>query len=614
MVAERPDTSTGDGDHERFAHYVKKDKIVESAVTGAPVIALCGKVWVPGRDPQKFPVCPDCKRIYDGHPRPRQGTRAAPAAGRRSGGPDPPASPRAAPLRIDAEPRDVPAGAARRGRACCRPPYRAVTIGVVAVDDDVRLRGHRRRHGDARGRAGARRARLLRVGLQRLRRHEPRRHGGGGGVVRPRRPAPAAHHRRLAVRRSAPLLAGAAWSMPVLVGARVLQGLGGGIGDRDGLRRHRPRLPRRAAPRPSRCSPRRGCCRRSSARSSRASSPTTCRGGAVFWLVVPFVLPPLLLLSPRLARLGGSARRRPAASRPGAARARRGARPGAAAGGGHACAAPSGIVLARRRARAARSRRCACCCPAGCAALRARPADRGDDARRCSPARSSPARRSSRSRCRPCGASSTAQAGLVLTVGAIGWALGSQAQGRLYGRVAARPARPGRRCPRRARASPPCRSRCCPRCRSGLAAVSWFVGALGMGLCFGAIAHAHPRAVRARGPGRQLRGAAGVRLRRARCSSSAPPAPSTPRRSPPATVSARTFTDDLVADGGDRGRRRVLAARIGRPTLGATAGRPRRWPAPGRLTAPLVSTSRVVTRPPPTPACRRAARLESPVL
>jgi hypothetical protein len=44
---------------------VKKDKIVESAVTGTPVIALCGKVWVPGRDPQKFPVCPDCKRILD---------------------------------------------------------------------------------------------------------------------------------------------------------------------------------------------------------------------------------------------------------------------------------------------------------------------------------------------------------------------------------------------------------------------------------------------------------------------------------------------------------------------------------------------------------------------
>lgn len=54
------------GDHERFAHYVRKEKITESAVTGEPVIALCGKVWVPGRDPEKFPVCPECKAIYDG--------------------------------------------------------------------------------------------------------------------------------------------------------------------------------------------------------------------------------------------------------------------------------------------------------------------------------------------------------------------------------------------------------------------------------------------------------------------------------------------------------------------------------------------------------------------
>ena len=68
LLEDRPDTSFGDGDHERFAHYVQKNKIVESAVTGAPVIALCGKVWVPGRDPQKFPVCPDCKRIYEGLP------------------------------------------------------------------------------------------------------------------------------------------------------------------------------------------------------------------------------------------------------------------------------------------------------------------------------------------------------------------------------------------------------------------------------------------------------------------------------------------------------------------------------------------------------------------
>ncbi|GAA3752488.1 hypothetical protein HDA32_004542 [Spinactinospora alkalitolerans] len=61
----RPDTSHDDGDRERFAHYVQKDKITESAVSGAPVIALCGKVWVPNRDPKKFPVCPECKKIYE---------------------------------------------------------------------------------------------------------------------------------------------------------------------------------------------------------------------------------------------------------------------------------------------------------------------------------------------------------------------------------------------------------------------------------------------------------------------------------------------------------------------------------------------------------------------
>ena len=54
-----------DGDHERFSHYVPKNKIIESALTGKPVRALCGKKWTPGRDPEKFPTCPDCQRIYE---------------------------------------------------------------------------------------------------------------------------------------------------------------------------------------------------------------------------------------------------------------------------------------------------------------------------------------------------------------------------------------------------------------------------------------------------------------------------------------------------------------------------------------------------------------------
>ena len=59
---------TDEGDHERFAHYVRKEKIVESAVTGSPVVALCGKVWQPSRDPGRFPVCPECKEIFEGLP------------------------------------------------------------------------------------------------------------------------------------------------------------------------------------------------------------------------------------------------------------------------------------------------------------------------------------------------------------------------------------------------------------------------------------------------------------------------------------------------------------------------------------------------------------------
>jgi hypothetical protein len=68
LVDERVEEQVEAGDHERFAHYVQKDKIVESAVMGAPVVALCGKVWIPNRDPGKFPVCPQCKAIFEGLP------------------------------------------------------------------------------------------------------------------------------------------------------------------------------------------------------------------------------------------------------------------------------------------------------------------------------------------------------------------------------------------------------------------------------------------------------------------------------------------------------------------------------------------------------------------
>jgi len=65
ITDERTDLRTEDGDHERFSHYVPKDELTEAIVMGHPVVALCGKVWTPSRDPQRFPVCPECKDIWD---------------------------------------------------------------------------------------------------------------------------------------------------------------------------------------------------------------------------------------------------------------------------------------------------------------------------------------------------------------------------------------------------------------------------------------------------------------------------------------------------------------------------------------------------------------------
>lgn len=62
---ERTDYRYDAGDHERFSHYAPKDKIMQAMVEGTPVRALCGKLWVPTRDPKRFPVCPVCKDLYD---------------------------------------------------------------------------------------------------------------------------------------------------------------------------------------------------------------------------------------------------------------------------------------------------------------------------------------------------------------------------------------------------------------------------------------------------------------------------------------------------------------------------------------------------------------------
>jgi hypothetical protein len=58
QAPERVDTDHGD--HDRFAHYCRKADITRALVTGEAIVALCGKKWVPTRDPKRYPVCPTC--------------------------------------------------------------------------------------------------------------------------------------------------------------------------------------------------------------------------------------------------------------------------------------------------------------------------------------------------------------------------------------------------------------------------------------------------------------------------------------------------------------------------------------------------------------------------
>ncbi|GGK95086.1 hypothetical protein GCM10011588_06800 [Nocardia jinanensis] len=65
----RPDTTTDEttaDDTPKFFHYVKKNKIAESAVMGTMVVALCGEVFPVTRSAKPgSPVCPECKKVYE---------------------------------------------------------------------------------------------------------------------------------------------------------------------------------------------------------------------------------------------------------------------------------------------------------------------------------------------------------------------------------------------------------------------------------------------------------------------------------------------------------------------------------------------------------------------
>jgi len=69
LLDERPETKTDDGsgsDDPKVAHWARKDQITEAYVMGNEILALCGEVFIPSRDPEGLPVCGKCKEILDG--------------------------------------------------------------------------------------------------------------------------------------------------------------------------------------------------------------------------------------------------------------------------------------------------------------------------------------------------------------------------------------------------------------------------------------------------------------------------------------------------------------------------------------------------------------------
>jgi hypothetical protein len=64
-VLEKPDLEETDRGEEHFAHYTDAASATEGYIMGTPITALCGKVFIPHRDPEKLRVCPECKEILE---------------------------------------------------------------------------------------------------------------------------------------------------------------------------------------------------------------------------------------------------------------------------------------------------------------------------------------------------------------------------------------------------------------------------------------------------------------------------------------------------------------------------------------------------------------------
>lgn len=56
----KPDITDPDTGEPLISHICRKVDVARAYVTGEPIQALCGKIWVPSRDPENLPVCKRC--------------------------------------------------------------------------------------------------------------------------------------------------------------------------------------------------------------------------------------------------------------------------------------------------------------------------------------------------------------------------------------------------------------------------------------------------------------------------------------------------------------------------------------------------------------------------
>lgn len=64
-LLEETEKTVLDGKEHRFAHYADSVSVTEGYVMGKAVMAICGKLFVPSRDPKNFPICPICKELAE---------------------------------------------------------------------------------------------------------------------------------------------------------------------------------------------------------------------------------------------------------------------------------------------------------------------------------------------------------------------------------------------------------------------------------------------------------------------------------------------------------------------------------------------------------------------